>query len=178
MAVVKPKRRVIGYVMGNAGLFGRSPFYEIRLDKKAVSEIDRLLAQGNAARRCTVILAVTYHQPDRLRVLEADPPEYESRASGAYLRGDAMRVQGREGVSCNLDLSARLGVEALRHELRVAGGRAKAFVVLRVPSRKRDIIELIPDVDLDLSEKDVIVAGSVAAATAMLPPEDFSDWEA
>ncbi len=55
---------------------------------------------------------------------------------------------------------------------------AKAFVILRVPSRKRDIIELIPDIDLDASEKEMLIAGSVAAATTTLPPEDFSDWEA
>ncbi|HEX4055618.1 MAG TPA: hypothetical protein VHX86_15240 [Tepidisphaeraceae bacterium] len=179
MAVTNAGRRTIGYVMGSAGFFARSPFYEIRLDKKkAVPELDRLLAKGNAKQRCTVTLTASFHQPDRLRVTEIDPPDYESRASAAYLRGDVMRVQGREGISCGLDLSARLGVQALRNELRLASERAKAFVVLRVPSRKRDIIELIPDVDLDLTEKDVIVAGSVAAATAMLPPEDFSDWKA
>jgi hypothetical protein len=179
MAVKNAARRTIGYVMGNAGAFARSPFYEIRLGKeKGVPQLDRLLAKGNVANRCTIALTASFHQPDRLRVTEIDPPDYESRASAAYVRGDVMRVQGREGVSCNLDLSARLGVQALRNELRLASKRAKVFVVLRVPSRKRDIVELIPDVDFDLSEADVIVAGSVSAMTAALPLEDFSDWEA
>jgi hypothetical protein len=179
MALTKTKRRTIGYVIGAAGSFARFPFYEIRLDKKkAVPELDRLLAKGNVAQRCTVTLSASFHQPDRLRVTEIDPPDYESRASAAYLRGDVMRVQGREGISCGLDLSARLGVQALQNELRLASKRAKTFVILRVPSRKRDIIELIPDIDLDASEKEMLIAGSVAAATTTLPPEDFSDWEA
>jgi hypothetical protein len=178
MAITKATRRTIGYVAGHSGAFARSPFYEIRLDKKkAAPELDRLLAKGNVANRCTIALTASFHQPDRLRVTEMDPPDYESRASPAYVRGDVMRVQGREGISCSLDLSARVGVQALRNELRLARERAKVFVVLRVPSRKRDIVELIPDVDFNLSDQDAIVAGSVAATSVALPPEDFSDWE-
>ena len=171
-------RRNIGSVRGSGGFFAKFPFYEVRLDKKnAIPELDNLLAKSDAQRRCTVTLTVSFHQPDRLRVTETDPPNYEIRASATYLRGDAMRVQGREGKSCNLDLSTRLGVVALQRELRLAAERAQEFVVLRVPSRKHDLIELIPDVEFAVSEQDVLVAGSTMAAVGALPSEDFSDWE-
>ncbi len=171
-------RRTLGSINGSGGLFARFPFYEVRLSKgKAVPELDRLLGQADRDRRCTLTLTVSYHQPDRLRVTETDPPNYELQASASYVRGDAMRVQGREGVSCNLDLSARLGVGALRDELRVAAQRAEKFVVLRVPSRKRNLVELVPDVDFGLGESDILAAASMAAAGTVLRAEDFSDWE-
>jgi hypothetical protein len=171
-------RRNLGSVNGIGGVFGRFPFYELHLDKKrGVPELDRLMAQADPDRRCTLTLTVSYHQPDRLRVTETDPPNYESQASASYVRGDAMRVQGREGVSCNLDLSARLGVGAFRNELRVAAGRAEKFVALRVPSRKHDLVELIPDIDLGVGEDRILVEASVAAIGTVLPADDFSDWE-
>ena len=56
--------------------------------------------------------------------------------------------------------------------------RARSAVTLKVVSRKRDVVEIIPDIDLPAATDDALVAGSLAAAAAVLPPEDFSDWEA
>jgi hypothetical protein len=170
-------RRVIGYVTGRSGVFDRRPFYQIRLDKDASAQFDQLLSKGNAAGRCTVAVSVSYHQPDRLRVTEIDPPDYELRAVTGYVRGDTIRIQGREGVSCGLDLSARFGVPLVREQLRGATQRAVEYLVMRIPSRKRDVIEFIPDVDLTHSDVDTFVAGSVTAAMSILPAEEFSDWE-
>jgi hypothetical protein len=65
----------------------------------------------------------------------------------------------------------------LRDQLSLTSARAAEFIEIRVPSRKRDVIEFVPDVDLAPREAQVLAAGSVAAATAVLPQEDFRDWE-
>jgi hypothetical protein len=174
---MQQQRSTIGYVVGEGGRFGRLPFYSVRLARAQCKELDELLAKAGAEQRRTTTLTASFHQPDRLRLTEIDPPAYEVRATSYYVRGDVVRVQGKEGVSCGLDLSARFGVPLVRQQLAQATAKARQYVELRVPSRKRDVIEFIPDVDLKPSEEDTLVAGSVAAATAALSIEDFSDWE-
>ena len=171
------QRETIGYVVGENGRFGRSPFFSVRLPLAQCAELDELLARASAEQRRTTALTASFHQPGRLRLTEIDPPAYEVHAAAHYVRGDVLRVQGKEGVSCGLDISARFGTPLLREQLRRAMASARQFVELRVPSRKRDVIEFIPDIDLKPSEADALVAGSVAAATAVLPAEDFGDWE-
>jgi len=177
MILTKPKRRVLGYVIGLGGTFGRTPFYQLTLQKPALELFQQLLGKCSAAGRSTVTVTASYHQPDRLRITEAAPPDYEARAARDYVRGDAMRVNGREGVSCGIDLTSQSGVPALLSALRMAGRRARSSVTLKVVSRKRDVVEIIPDTDLPAATDEALVAGSVAAAAAVLPPEDFSDWE-
>ncbi len=178
MISTKSDRKVLGYVLGSGGAFGRTPFYQLTLQKSALHLLQQLLGKAAAAARSTVTITVSYHQPDRLRITEAAPPDYEARAARDYVRGDAMRVNGREGVSCGIDLTSQNGVPALLTALRNAGSRATSAVTLRVVSRKRNVVEIIPDTDLPATTDDALVAGSVAAAAAVLPPEDFSDWEA
>jgi hypothetical protein len=171
------RRRVVGYVGGTGGVFGRAPFFQIQLSKQAVRQLDELLMKADGDRRCTLTVTASFQQPDRLRVTEADPPQYEAVASSAYVRGDAMRVNGREGASCGIDLSARWGVPALRNALRLACERANNYVLLRIPSRKRDLVEIIPDMELLPADEGAVLSASATSAAALLPAEDFSDWE-
>ena len=177
MTSTKAKRKTLGYIVGSAGTFGRAPFYQITLQKPALELLAQLLAKTATDARSSLTITVSYHQPDRLRITQAAPPDYEARAARDYVRGDAMRVNGREGVSCGIDLTSKGGVPALLSALQNAGARATNAVLLRVVNRKRNIVEIIPDADLVPGEEDALVAGSVAAAAAVLPPEDFSDWE-
>ena len=177
MIPTKAKRRTLGYVVGFGGTFGRTPFYQLTLQKPALELFQQLLGKSSVAGRSTVTITASYHQPDRLRITEAAPPDYEARAARDYVRGDAMRVNGREGVSCGIDLTSQSGVPALLDALRKAASRAQSDVTLKVVSRKRDVVEIIPDTDLPAATDDVLVAGSLAAAAVVLHPEDFSDWE-
>ena len=170
-------RSTIGYIIGNGGQFSRTPFYRLRLPTPKCEELDSLLAKADGQHRRTTTLTASFHQADRLRVTEVDPPEYELRAAAQYVRGDVLRVQGKEGISCGLDISARFGIPLVREELRRAMTRAAEFVEFRVPSRNRDVIEFVADVDLREDEGKVFVAASTAAAVATLPTEDFTDWE-
>jgi hypothetical protein len=170
-------REFIGSVLGDSGGFHRRPFYRVRLTTSACTELDALLARVDGEQRHTATLTATYDQPARVKVTKVDGPDYERSAAPQYLRGDVVRVQGRPGASCNLDVSARFGIPLFRAQLKLACERAEQFVDLRVPSHNRDVIEFIPDVDLNSSDDDTLVSGSIAAVTATLPPEDFSDWE-
>lgn len=169
-------RNTLGYVIGQEGRFERIPFYRLRLSLTQCDALDELLARAGAEQRHTTTLTASFHQPDRIRVTEIEAPDYELRAAPQYVRGDIVRVQGKEGVSCGLDISARFGIPLIREQLGAARTRARQYVELRVPSRKRDVVEFVPDVDLNPSEQDVIVTGSVLAAMSSLPPEDFGDW--
>jgi hypothetical protein len=169
-------RRVIGFVHGSGGFFAQSPFYVLQLDKKSARQLDKLLEQGNSSSRCEVTITATFHQPDRLRITETDPPDYEARAVDTYVRGDVIRVQGKPGVTCSLAVSARWGVPAIQSQLRRAASRASKFLLLRVPNRKRDVVEFVADEDLASEPVDANVAASMASAANLLPEESFDDW--
>src|SRR5437899_2423842 len=156
MIPAKTKRRTLGYVVGLGGAFGRTPFYQLTLQKPALELFQQLLGKSSAAGRATVTITASYHQPDRLRITEAAPPDYEARAARDYVRGDAMRVNGREGISCGIDLTSQSGVPALLGALRKAGSRARSAVTLKVVSRKRDVVEIIPDIDLPAATDDAL----------------------
>lgn len=170
-------RNTIGYVLGERGRFGRNPFFTVRLPSDRIEEFDRLLAKADGRHRHTTTITVSHQQPDRLRVTEVGPPEYELRAADQYVRGDVIRVQGKEGKSCGLDISARFGVPLIRQQLRSAAERAKTFVELRVPSRKRDLVEFRADVDIPPGEEELLLDAAITLAAQCLPTEDFSDWE-
>lgn len=179
MIQTRSGRRTLGYITASQGVLGKAPFFETHLTHEQASALLGLLAKADVERRCTVTITTSYQQPNRLRVTEVDPPGYEALAAENYIRGDAIRVQGREAKSCGLDLSARWGVPMLAQEFRAAMARAKAFVALRVPSRSRDLVEVRADVDLEpaLGEDAALGLASAAAAALSLAPEDFSDWE-
>jgi hypothetical protein len=151
------------------------------LDLAKCRKLDALLTQADGPGRRTTTLTATYHQPNRLRITQVEAPDYELRAAAQYVRGDVLRVQGKERVSCGLDVSARFGVPLLREQLAEAMTKAREYVEFRVPSRKRDIVEFIPDSELKrlarADDTELLAKASMWAAGRVLPPEDFSDWE-
>jgi hypothetical protein len=175
--VMQKKRSVIGYVFGKGGRFDHCPFYRLELPLAECRKLEELLAAAGGEQRRTATLTATRQQMDRLCVTGVGPPKYEQRAVEQYVRGDVLRVQGTEGNSCNLTISARFGVPLMTQQLGVALERAREFVELRVPSRKYDLVEFVPDVDLDSSDEQILAAGSIAATVVGLAAEDFSDWE-
>jgi len=156
------------------------PFYSLRLNLKQCRQLDDLLQRADSNSRHTSTLTITHEQPDRIRVTETQAPDYELRAAAQYVRGDVMRVQGKEGVSCGLDISAKFGIPLVREQLAQALAQAKEFVELRVPSRAREVIEFIPDTELKppaRDDADLLAKASAKLAPEVLEPEDFSDWE-
>jgi len=166
-------RRGLGSVRGFDGTLTGENFYEVKLQKDGAAELVRLLAPTAGARR-GVSLTTDYHDPNRLRLTEVEPPDFEQGAAPRYLRGNALRVSGRAGNSCNIDVSARFAVAPLIEQLSDAQSAANRFILLRVPSRGRDLLEIIPDTELD----DVALGqAGEALAAEILPHEDFADWE-
>jgi hypothetical protein len=182
-ALTRP-RTSVGAVIGRNARFGTPPgeaFYRVELVCHAALDLQGLLTKSRdwVSRRWVTVTA-SYHDPNRLRVTHAPPPAYESRAADSYFRGDAMRVTGVEGSSINLDLSSRFAVQSLNELIASATARAKEFIVLRVPNRKRDLIEVLADVDLPTPQTDEeqrLGASGAGLAATVLPAEDFSDWE-
>lgn len=171
-------KKTLGYVTGFNASLGDSPFFSLDLELSAARQLDGLLAKSAAgSSRATITLTASYAQPTRLRVTAAPPPGYEADVDENYMRGDAMRVNGRKGNSCGVDISVRFGVPIFRKLLNAAIGQARTFVRMRVPSRARDIAELIPDTRLAAQTDLKLAAASAAAIAGVLPPEDFSDWE-
>jgi hypothetical protein len=169
-------RRGIGNIRGfDARLGGKDDFYQIKLDLPAVDDTTRLLATVSGARQGVSITA-DYHDPDRLRLTVVDPPEFEAQAPARYLRGNTLRVSGRSGNSCNLDISARFGIPPLIDALRGARQAANAFVLLRVPSRTRDRLDILPDTELP-GDDDAFGESGAKLAANVWTHEDFADWE-
>jgi hypothetical protein len=161
-------------VRGYEGQLGGESFYEVKLDKNgAAAELERLLAPTVGARR-GVSLTTDLHDANRLRLTEVQAPDFEAAAAARYLRGNALRVSGRPGNSCNLDLSARFGVPPLLDQLTDARAAAVRFVLLRVPSRARDLLEIIPDIEL---EETALGRAGDALAGDVWTHDDFADWE-
>jgi hypothetical protein len=158
---------------------GRDPFYALELPLTQCHKLDKLLGQSDADARRTTTLAASYDNPNRIRLKQDDAPEYEAELEPTYVRGDMLRVQGKELKSCNLAVSARFGIPALRQQLKAAAERSSDFVLMRVPSRNRDVVEFVPDVDLRdrRSEIGVEVIAGTTAASEILGGEDFGDWE-
>jgi len=173
-------RTSVGYVRGQRGRFARVPFFSLRLNPEQCRRLDELLKRIDADSRHGSTLTITHEQPDRIRVTETEAPDYELRAAEQYVRGDVIRIQGKEGISCGLDISAKFGIPLVRQQLAQALAKAKDFVELRIPNRARDVIEFIPDTDLKGSlrdDSDLLAEASAKLAAEVLEPEDFSDWE-
>jgi hypothetical protein len=124
---------------------------------------------------------VTYDDPTRLRLVRGDTPGYEAGAATIYLRGEIVKVTGREG-SCNIDFSGPVGALLLAQRLQAARQRMRSFLEIRVPNRqrKKNLIEFIPDTELEAREsaehQKLALAGEALAADT-LAENEFSDWD-
>jgi hypothetical protein len=115
-----------------------------------------------------------------LTLTKGRTPKYELNALAGYARGDAFRVSGRN-QSCNIDFSGGDGASLLAKCIRSAQSKMRRFVEIRVPSRSRDIVEFIPDTDLESAgstEHDRLATVGGVLAGAVWNQEDFSDWDA
>ena len=154
----------------------------VRLDMEQTEEFLRHL-EGCAACQGREWFAVTssYDKPQRLRLTkELRVPDYELQAPAIYLRGEPVRISGREGSSCNINFSGAVGSWLLMRRVRSARERMRRFLEIRIPSRKHNLIAFFPDTDLEavetpehhkLAQTGATLAGDIWVA------EDFSDWE-
>jgi len=175
-------RKTIDYVTCQLGELNTSKaFYRARLTEpevgQLVADLDRC-AESDGPRWFT--LTVTDEKPERLRLTEMPgAPQYELEAAAVYLRGDVFRVSGK-AKSCNIDFSGRVGAVLLSERLRRAQARMRRFLEIRVPSRKRNLIEFIPDTDLeaaDSPEHDKLAQAGEALGADLGSSDEFSDWE-
>jgi hypothetical protein len=174
---MKNTQRVI--FSGSDGELNGQPFYRLHLGPAPLAELRSELERRSKRARAWVTLVVTADNPNRLRLKDDPTAEFEARAAPIYLRGDTFRVTGRQGRSCNITMSSD-GAAALARKLGEAGERMREWVEIRVPSRKRDLLEIVPDVDIsagDSGEIDAIVSAGARAGSRALTREDFSDWE-
>lgn len=165
-------------IKGESGRMGRKPFYSIRLAVDDAAMLERALGAVAKSADSGATLTATAENPDRLRMKREAMPEYERRTSGSYVRGDMVRVNGREGVSCNIVFTPR-GAAALAECIRSARSRSRRFLELRVPSRAHDVVECVSDSELAEANSEEARLGRVGAqlAAESWAPEDFSDWE-
>lgn len=161
------------------GYLGAKPFFWARLDKPTATEFAARLKACAKQQRRWYTLAATYENPRRLRLMPERTPDFESAAAPLYVRGELLRVTGSPGASCNISFSAR-GAADLAGCLTRALADAHAWLEVRVPSRKRDLVEFIPDSDVkpsEISEIESLGRTGEVLAGEVLPRDDFSDWE-
>ena len=161
---------------------GRQPFFRAKLDRQQSQElITRLEQCANADGRRWFLLLVTYDDTTRLLLMQQSPPAYEANAAPDYLRGDVLKVTGKKD-SCNIEFSGRVGAPLLVERLQDVSRRMRRFLEIRVPNRwnKRNLIEFIPDTDLEAAQtpehRKLALAGEALTGQAWTE-DDFSDWE-
>lgn len=175
-----PHRRTIGYVTGTHGCItpSGSPFFQVRLDAAALENLVPMLDQaGRAGERRWHLLAATQGVPSRLRLYQIPTPDFEQHAYEGYARGKIYRISGRK--SMNLAFSVH-GASLIAERLREARQYMRRFVLFRVPGRKIDLIEFVPDKELErIASEETAQFGEVGAklASHVWEPEDFNDWE-
>ena len=177
-------RETIAYIEGCDGELNgpnRRPFFKIRLEKgQAEHLLQHLEKCSECDNRQWFTLTATHDKPTRLRLTkELRVPDYETAAASIYLRGEIARISGDNG-SCNITFSGAVGGLLLAQRLRSAWQRMRTFLDIRITSRKRNLLEMIPDTELEAAESTehqrlAEMGASVAAET--WPNEDFSDWE-
>lgn len=179
----QPVKETIGYVGGFGGRLtgpGGRPFYQVRIRSAQVAELLKHLDNCAAcADRSWFNLCATYDEPDRLRLTrDLETPAYEGQAAPIYLRGDVFRISGQE-KSCNIDFSGPIGAALLAERLRAAQALMRDFMEIRVPNRKRQLVEFVPDVDLEAAQtpehKKLALTGE-ALAGDLLAGDEFADW--
>jgi len=157
------------------------PFFRVRLSKGQVEELLRLLGDCAAAEgRAWYTLTATYEKPARLRLThELRIPDYEQQAASIYLRGEPVRISG-DGGSCNINFSGAIGGSLMVERVQMALLRARDNIDIRIPSRKRNLIEFIPDTDREAEESrehQQLAEAGANMADDVWGNEDFSDWE-
>lgn len=179
----QPTRRLIGYVVGTgAQLTGAAqrPFYRIRLRSAQAVELTERLESASASEepRWYTLTALATN-PNRLGLTEhLRLPAFEQAAAAVYLRGEAFRITGK-GASCNIDFST-VGASLLAERLRTALSNMDEWLELRIPNRKRQLIEFVTDRELlaaSSAEIDKLALAGAQLAAEFLAHEDFSDWE-
>jgi hypothetical protein len=176
---VTPGEPVSYSAIALAGNLGAKPFFWARLDKPTATEFAARLKACAKQQRRWYTLAATYENPRRLRLMLERTPEFESSAAPLYVRGDVLLVSGSPGVSCNIAFSSGAAAD-LSECLTRAMPHARRWVEFRVASRKRAMVEFIPDTELESMpsrEHAALGRAGLALATKILPPENFSDWE-
>lgn len=170
----------MGYaIVGIKGSLGSNPFLSVLLTASQANALIKELRRCGAQPRHWFTLVATRENPRRLRLKAEPTPEFEEDASPLYLRGDILRVTGTEGTSCNIAFS-NFAAMGLAERIEEAAGRMRNSLELRVRSRRRSLVEIIPDVDAaiaDAPELDGIGRAGAILAGSVLPIEDFSDWE-
>ena len=176
------KRRTVAYFNGSHGILnpvGKPPFYRVRFDATVLEEwISELRTIANSETRMWHTLTATPEKASRLRMYVIRTPDFETQASRRYLRGTLFRISGRESV--NIDFSSD-GALLLAERLREAKAKMRSFVLLRLPSRKKNLIEFVPDIDLEALHSDEharLGQAGESMAAQLWGQEDFSDWEA
>ena len=161
---------------------GKKPFFRVRLDAQESGELAKYLenCEGEQGRNWYAITA-TYDEPTKLKLIKGMTPAYEANAIPDYLRGEVLRVSGKNR-SCNIEFSGQVGAPLLLERLQTVRKRMRRFLEIRVPNRsnKRNLIEFISDTDLEaietLEHQRLVQAGGVLASE-IFPEDDFSDWE-
>lgn len=162
---------------GHHGRLGVSPFCEVILGKSECGALSSVLkAQVSSPNAGRVTIAVTKENPDRIRLKFDALPAYEANARPHYLKGDVCTIQGTPNNSCNLYLSSRFGSPIFTAELDAAVNAARGDVLLRVPSKARNIVLFIPDTDPRFPQPSGIHPLDLSQIRG-LEVEDFSDWE-
>ena len=183
--VAKPDNgRTIGYIRCfdcHLNGPGKQPFFRARLDvEQSEALVGNLKRCAESLERTWFTLAITYDELSKLRLIRAITPRFESDAAEAYLRGEVFRVTGRDR-SCNINFS-EVGAGLLAARLQMARSRMRRFVEICVPNRhrERNLIEFIPDVDLEAVESpehQKLAHTGEALAGETWNSDDFSDWE-
>lgn len=175
------KRRTIGAVeFSRAALRpGKRPFFEAKANAQQIDKLIELLnICVRSKNREWYTLTATHEKPQRLRVTEIPPPEFESEASQFYYRSP-LRVSGNAG-SVNVDFSGSLAGPIVIQLIQQARDQMKEYIEMRIPRQKTSLIEFIPDTELESIEASELrslgVAGDQLAAEAW-GTENFSDWE-
>ena len=173
-------QRTIGYVKGTNGCIIRDgkPFYRVRLDASALNDLLSLLDQvAPTDERQWHALTATSELPSRLRFYRTPTPNFEQHAAKSYVRGTIYRISGRESI--NICFSVQ-GALLIANRFREAMQHMRNFVLLRVPGRKIDLIEFLPDLQLEAaaSEEHARLGQTGESLTGQVwGQEDFSDWE-
>ena len=174
-------QRTIGYVKGTNGCITQDgkPFYRLRLDEAALNDLLPMLDQAaRTDQRPWHMLTATSEQPSRLRFYRIPTPDFEQHAAKSYVRGTIYRISGRESI--NISFSAQ-GALLFADRFREALQKMRNFVLLRVPRGKIDLIEFLPDVELERAasnEHARLGEAGLSIAAQVLVREDFRDWEA
>lgn len=179
--MIRRNARTVGYIDCREPKLNEQShgFFEAELTLEAAAQLALLLEQCAAdGVRAWFTATMTSDNLKRLRVIRSKTPAYELGAADDYARGEVFRVTGGK-KSVNINFSG-IGAGLILDRLRSAVGRAKQFVLLRIRSSKRDLLEFIPDTEIvnaaDVEAARLALSGE-ALAGAVWPADNFSDWD-